>query len=259
MKIDFHSHAKMTKRICFSLEYTEYLFREISNCGLDAICLTEHFNSIEFNKVYKYISNKYDNIGDHFLVNGIKVFTGMEIDIKEGGHILIIGNINSILDINFKLKNNKEKNNFIVFKDLLNLLSPYNLIVGAAHPFRKKSNIPSINIDLLSKLDFIDFNGTDYVINSTNDTNKLETLANKLKLNLLAGSDSHLPLQFGSIWNDFYNNCNTINELKYSIKNKLYTIYIDKNIEIKVKTSKLLKKSLKEINNLGGNYLSIFL
>jgi tyrosine-protein phosphatase YwqE len=147
MKIDFHSHAKMTKRICFSLEYTEYLFREISNCGLDAICLTEHFNSIEFNKVYKYISNKYDNIGDHFLVNGIKVFTGMEIDIKEGGHILIIGNINSILDINFKLKNNKEKNNFIVFKDLLNLLSPYNLIVGAAHPFRKKS-IGKYDIDL---------------------------------------------------------------------------------------------------------------
>ena len=44
MKIDFHTHGKLAKKLPFSKEYTDWLFREAQKSGLDALCLTEHFN-----------------------------------------------------------------------------------------------------------------------------------------------------------------------------------------------------------------------
>ena len=45
MYIDFHTHGKLAKKLPFSKEYTDWLLREAKEAGLDAICLTEHFNT----------------------------------------------------------------------------------------------------------------------------------------------------------------------------------------------------------------------
>ena len=41
MKIDFHTHGKLAKKLPFSKEYTDWLFGEAQKTGLDALCLTE--------------------------------------------------------------------------------------------------------------------------------------------------------------------------------------------------------------------------
>ena len=48
MYMDFHTHGKLAKYLPFSTEYTDWLLREARRAGLDAICLTEHFNTQQF-------------------------------------------------------------------------------------------------------------------------------------------------------------------------------------------------------------------
>lgn len=89
MYIDFHTHGKLAKKLPFSKEYTDWLLREAKEAGLDAICLTEHFNTLQFDEVYGYLMEKCKREGDTLVTTeGLRVFTGMETDIAEGGHIL---------------------------------------------------------------------------------------------------------------------------------------------------------------------------
>ena len=92
MYIDFHTHGKLAKRLPFSTAYTDWLFGEAKGAGLDALCLTEHFNTLQFDQVYGYLLDKYDREGDTLVTEqGLRIFAGMETDIAEGGHILCVG------------------------------------------------------------------------------------------------------------------------------------------------------------------------
>ena len=87
MKIDFHTHGKLAKRLPFSPAYTDWLFAEAEQSGLDGLCLTEHFNTWGFEEVYGYIRERYSQDGDCFRTqSGFRIFPGMEVDIEEGGH-----------------------------------------------------------------------------------------------------------------------------------------------------------------------------
>ena len=85
MKLDMHTHGKLAKKLAFAPEYTDWLFREANEAGLDALCLTEHFNTLGFAEVYQYISENYEEERDTFLTReGLRIFPGMEVDIAEG-------------------------------------------------------------------------------------------------------------------------------------------------------------------------------
>ena len=49
--------------------------------GLDAICLTEHFNTQQFELLYRYIATQGTRQGDAYVFDGLKIFPGMETDI----------------------------------------------------------------------------------------------------------------------------------------------------------------------------------
>lgn len=67
MRLDMHTHGKLAKKVPFSPEYTDWLFGEAKEAGLDALCLTEHFNTLGFNEVYEYIARHYEAERDTFL------------------------------------------------------------------------------------------------------------------------------------------------------------------------------------------------
>ena len=125
MTLDFHTHGKLAKYLPFSKEYTDWLMSEALSAGLDAICLTEHFNTQGFDEVYAYIQDHSDRDGDSFIFNGLRIFPGMETDIKEGGHILSIGPMDAIRELNRKIEANKKKDSFLPFDSLMNLFAQY--------------------------------------------------------------------------------------------------------------------------------------
>lgn len=160
MKLDFHTHGKLAKRLPFSTAYTDWLFGEAKKAGLDAICLTEHFNTWQFDELYGYLLHTCHREGDRLLLaNGLTVFPGMETDIREGGHILSLGKAEEILELNRRLEPYKIPGRFLPFEKLMDLFDEYDVLVGAAHPFRTGGHIPELPIEQLKRLDFLDLNG----------------------------------------------------------------------------------------------------
>ena len=80
MYIDFHTHGKLAKKLPFSEEYTHWLFSEAQGAGLDALCLTEHFNTWGFDKLYRFIADHSGREGDTLVFDGLRIFPGMKAD-----------------------------------------------------------------------------------------------------------------------------------------------------------------------------------
>ena len=192
MKIDFHTHGKLAKKLPFSREYTDWLFREAQKSGLDALCLTEHFNTLGFQEVYRYISGRCSRDGDSLVTeNGFRIFPGMETDIAEGGHTLIIGPMECILEMNRRLEPHKEKGSFLPFEKLAELVSEYPVIFGAGHPYREGGHIPELPQEMLEKFFFLDVNGKDLARDRYGTWEKMRALSRKLNRPLVAGHHAH--------------------------------------------------------------------
>lgn len=258
MYIDFHTHGKLAKKLPFSQAYTDWLFCEAKKAGLDAICLTEHFNTLQFDDLYNYVFSRGDIDGDSVVLeNGLRIFPGMETDIAQGGHILCIGPVPAILELNHQLEPFKSKDNFLPFTQLMELFVQYPVIIGAGHPFRDGSHIPELTANELSHLHFLDMNGKDIALNKETIQNKTTQLAAKLGIPVVAGSDTHQAVQYGCITNCFYNGASTVHDLYEQMLNKNYSIEIMQEAAFHVQTANLLKRSLKEIYALGGDYVSV--
>ena len=61
----------------------------------------------------------------------------------EGGHILSIGPLEAILELNRRLEPHKEKGSFLPFARLMDLFEEYPVVVGCGHPFRAPAMCPS--------------------------------------------------------------------------------------------------------------------
>lgn len=257
MYIDFHTHGKLAKKLPFSPEYTHWLFSEAKHAGLDALCLTEHFNTLGFAQVYRYIESNAVKDGDTLIFDGVRIFPGMETDIAEGGHILSIGPLEAILDLNRALEPYKAKGSFLPFGKLRDLFDKYPVIVGGAHPFREGGHIPELPQEQLKRFHFFDLNGKDVAQNRELTEALTYELGAKLHKPVVGGSDTHQAVQYGCIRTGFYKDIATVQELYEQMLERDYEICIADQAGFQVKTAGILKRSLKEIHGLGGDYVSV--
>ncbi len=258
MLIDFHTHGKLAKKLPFSTEYTDWLVKEAYSAGLDAICLTEHFNTLQFDEVYGYLLKTCKREGDTLVTKeGLRIFAGMETDIAEGGHILSIGTPEIILELNAWLEPYKEKGSFLPFEQLMDLFETYPVLVGAAHPFREGGNIPKLPIKQLERLQFLDLNGKDVAQDEAYYKERTNVLSSRLGIPMISGSDTHQAVQYGCIRTEFTKTIKTVQELYEEMKQGNYEILVSSNAGFQVKTAGILKKALKEIHKLGGDYVSV--
>ena len=74
---------------------------------------------------------------------------------------------------------------------------------------------------------------------------------------MISGSDTHQAVQYGCVRTKLNNAVNTIEKLYEQMKAGNYEIVVSSNASFQVKTAGLLKKALKEIHALGGDYVSV--
>ncbi len=258
MKLDFHTHGKLAKKLPFSTQYTDWLFEEAKNAGLNALCLTEHFNTLQFRELYGYLMNKSRREGDTLLLeNGLRIFPGMETDIAEGGHVLCLGSPETVLELNRRMEPHKEPGKFLPFGELIKLFREYDVLVGAAHPYRAGSHIPELSKELLCCFDFLDLNGKD-VANDRERTERLtRELGDRLHKPVVSGSDTHQAVQYGCIYTEFESEPVLVKELYRQMKAGAYRIVVSGSAPFMVRTAGILKRALKEIHALGGDYVEV--
>ena len=258
MKVDFHTHGKLAKKLPFSKKYTDLLFQKARKKGLDAICLTEHFNTLSFREMYSYIYSQYEHIGDACRTkDGLLIFFGMEVDIAEGGHTLVIGHYQDIVSLNMQLDEYKEKGNFLSFDQLCEIVKSYDVLFGAAHPFRQGSHIPELSAKQLSQFDFFDLNGKDLSHNQNQTRTLVSSLAMSYHKPLVSGSDTHQATQYGCVMTCFNKYFTTLNELKNEMIEQQYTIFVADSLAIQVEDATIQKRLLKEVYKLGGDYVAL--
>ncbi|MGF7047934.1 putative metal-dependent phosphoesterase TrpH [Paenibacillus sp. DS2015] len=246
MKIDLHSHIKLTKKTTFSIEYFQESIQEAISNGLNAIAMTEHFNTYHFHDIYDSLDRNYTYTEDYYDVDGFKVFPGMEIDVKFGGHILVIGTRGAILELRSRLEPHIEADEFIAFEQLLDWCDELSLLRIGAHPYRESNSLTQHDPALLRRLDGFDLNAKDLFSYGPTMRDTVQALAHSTGIPMVAGSDTHHPLQFGSIINELDGEYNKVSELSTCLKQGRYHIIVSPCLEEKVKGANLIKKLLKQ-------------
>lgn len=258
MRLDFHTHGKLAKKLPFSIDYTNWLFGEARQAGLDALCLTEHFNTLQFDELYGYLSSVSRREEDVLeLENGLRIFPGMETDVAEGGHILSIGPLEAILELNRRLEPYKKKGQFLPFAQLMDLFEEYPVLVGCGHPYRAPGHVPEQPEEQLRRLGFLDLNGKDLALDRARTEKLTYALGRQLGIPVVSGSDTHQAVQYGCVTTEFQRECRSVAGLKAEMEAGRYEIRLSDSAAAQVRTACLLKRSLKEIHALGGDYVSI--
>ncbi|NFO04030.1 histidinol-phosphatase [Clostridium botulinum] len=247
MNIDFHVHGILSKKLNFDAELFLLGIEYAKENGLDGFILCEHFNAIDLLSSYSYLESNYEYDGDRYIVNGFSVFIGMEVDIRYGGHVIVSGNRDSILKIRTALEPYVKKINFIPFGKLLDLGEKYECLIIGSHPYRENHKLYLQPKKYLERLDALDLNTKDiYKRGLEIVEDEVANLSEILNIPYVTGSDSHYPVQLGTVKTCFESECHTIKELKECIKNKKYKIEISKALKLKVYTSKITKNYLKK-------------
>ncbi|WP_364144788.1 PHP-associated domain-containing protein [Paenibacillus sp. LPE1-1-1.1] len=246
MNIDLHTHGKLSKKTHFSLEYFLSMAREAKENGLHAVALTEHFNTLNFTDLLDQLDYHFDYTNDYYLVEGLKVFSGMEVDVANKGHILLIGNRVIIRELRQQLDAHTAKDSFIPLDELLDRTEDYPLLRIGAHPMRESTPLTHHAAATLQRLDTLDVNAKDLFQYGFGMADNVQQFAEELGLPVSAGSDSHQPLQFGSVINRFDKDCHTAEQLRTELLNGNYQLEISPCLNVKVKAAQMMKELLKK-------------
>ncbi|WP_237163351.1 PHP-associated domain-containing protein [Paenibacillus sp. BIHB 4019] len=246
MNLDLHTHGKLSKKTHFSLDYFAAMTAEAIDNGLNAIALTEHFNTLNYTDMLDQLDAAFAYQDDYYDVNGLKVFTGMEVDVAERGHILIIGNRLYLRDLRQQLEPYAEKGSFIPFSELMDRTEDAPVLRIGAHPMRESNPLTQYAAEQLRRLHALDINAKDLYQYGPAMADQVRQLAAEIGLPACAGSDSHQPLQFGSVWNVLERDCCTAAELREELQNGRYSVEISPCLSVKVKAAQMMKELLKK-------------
>ena len=109
------------------------------------------------------------------------------------------------------------------------------------------------------RFDFLDLNGKDIAEDRQRTEELTFGLGQRLGKPVVAGSDTHQAVQYGCIRTCFEHGFDTFDALGREMKAGRYSICIHPDAEVKVRTASLLKRALKEVHALGGDYVSVLL
>src|SRR5699024_1373245 len=133
MQIDFHTHANLSKEINISFEDFKKKMNEAKANGLTALAITEHFNAANIIEFYEMLQAEYPYEKDYYKIEGMKIFCGLEVDVKENGHFLIIGSRDDIWTIAHLLIPYRDKDAFIQVKELIILTFYFTVLYIVVH------------------------------------------------------------------------------------------------------------------------------
>lgn len=249
MKIDLHTHGKWSKDIDFSYEYYVEMMRAASKY-VDAVALTEHFNTKDFLNIYEVLDNKAIYRNGHYIVEGVKVFPGIEVDVAQQSHILVIGSREAIISISKQLDRYRSGESFIPLEQLIQVSDDYQCLKIGAHPYRKENPLDHVDPSLIMQLDAIDINGRDLHKYGLTMENKVQQLANTYKLPTIAGSDTHQPLQFGCVYNELPYQCENVGHIRDAIIERKHRLIIANDLHEKVQNAEVEQKRYKELRQV---------
>lgn len=245
MNIDFHVHGSLSSKLPFDLNLFRNLVVRARQVGMNAVALTDHFHAADFLEILHTLEEEYPYTGDCFDAAGLRVFPGIEVEVREGMHLLAIGGRTAIESYYHRLEGHFMPETYISTAEFFEKQSGLEILSIAAHPFRSGREINQLDPALYPRFDAIDLNARDLFSSGEALEVLTEMFGTQYQIPVVAGSDTHHYLQLGVVYNQFENECTTIAELKRAIAARAYTIYIDPDLSRKVAMARAAKQAIK--------------
>lgn len=221
LKADFHCHVKLLGHQAFRPVQLLKRLNRARRVGLDMLAVTEHIDLPDFWEIYEHLEMLCQDRSGCFSWKGITVLTGAEVNIYEGGHILMIGSLDAIRELE-KRTGRLDGRNSPFFMDLLDASEDLDFLRIGAHPCRGNLELWKMG-SLLKRLDALEINA-----NELSMSNWVSCQSGQLNLPVLAGSDAHHWLQMGRVYNVLpfsFSGTYTVTELKRVIARGEVTWY----------------------------------
>ncbi len=174
MKIDLHVHS--SERSACSIASEKDHIQAAIRFGLDGLVFTDH-DKIMPQKHLIELNKKY---------NPFKIYSGVEITIKEKGEDLLV------IGLNNRLLEEKDWS----YEELYRYVKEHNGFIILAHPYRYKDYV---NIDIEKYIpDAIEIHSTNIC---RNDEERIKKLAERLNTRVVNNSDGHNSKHVGIYYN----------------------------------------------------------
>lgn len=246
MNFDFHVHGSLSSKLGFDLDFFQQMTREAKEAGLDGLALTDHFDAADYQEIHQILADRYRYVDDYYEINGLRVFHGIEVEVSEGMHLLVIGNREHMNEYYQRLDGHFEPDHYCSTQQFFHYQEGLNTIAIAAHPFRPNRLITQIDPIHYPKFDAMGLNARDlYFLGAEELLSLTQNFSNEHHLPILAGSDTHHFLQIGSIMNRFPGEAATINELRKMIQSNTHEIVINEALQEKIRHAREEKSAIK--------------
>ncbi|MFN7976300.1 MAG: PHP-associated domain-containing protein [Acidobacteriota bacterium] len=191
-RIDTHTHPNISKMLSFDADAITRMVRMARRLGLHGLALTEHLHCGAYWDVYDFLCRRYPIRRGVFRAGKVSLIPGGEINIREGAHVVVLGEVNEIRRLDLSFPAPLSRGYEPTLKEMLDVSERFDVVRIGAHMFRAQKELGKFPDDDLRRLDALEVNGKDFA----KDAVLLERAAD-LGLPIVAGSDAHHWLQLG--------------------------------------------------------------
>lgn len=245
MKLDLHVHAALSKKIGFELPFVREMIAGAKANDLDAIALTEHHNTGNFDEIFPILDRTFDYVGPYYEAGGVRILPGVEVGTAEGPHLVTIGDRMAIRTFHARLQAATGDGANPTLASYFDYQTGLELLCIVAHPLRPQRELDLIDAALFPRFDALELNARDLYVLGDEIEAKTLALGQAHEMPVFAGSDSHQHHQLGSVTNSMESDDLSIAHLKVQIRAGAFTRHIHPQLRTKVTVARQTKDWIK--------------
>jgi predicted metal-dependent phosphoesterase TrpH len=247
-RIDTHSHPKISKHFAFDPSAVGRMVRMAKRVGLDGVALTEHFHATGYWEIHRYLEESFTCRGGVFWAEGIALIPGAEVNIREGAHVIVLGDSAEIRRLDGAFPELLSRGYEPALREFLDISDDFEVARIGAHMFRPQKELGKFAPVDLRRLHALEVNGKDFGTEMM-----LLVQARALGLPIVAGSDAHHWLQLGVRHTTIHTEELTTRAIIKTIREGLTGYGTSPYTPLRVRTAKSLKNITKVLRKCYGN------
>jgi predicted metal-dependent phosphoesterase TrpH len=246
-RIDTHTHPNISKHFPFNPQAIRRMVARGRRAGLHAIALTEHFHAREYWKIHEHLEATYPCDRGTFGVDGMALVPGAEVNIREGAHIIVLGEVAELRRLDQVFPERLSHGYEPTLREFLDVTDDFDLARIGAHMFRRLKELGKFPAVDLRRLHALEINGKDFGLETM-----LLVQARALGLPIVGGSDAHHWLQLGVRHSLIHTDELTVRAIVKAIREGLTGYGTSPYTPLRVVTAKALKNITKVLRQCYG-------
>ena len=239
-RIDTHSHPKISKHFTFDPGAITRMVAMARRVGLHGLCLTEHFHATEYWAIPNHLEAAYPCVRGVFWSADIALVPGAEINIREGAHVIVLGDIAELRRLDAAFPQRLSERYEPTLREFLDVTDDFDIARIGAHMFRRAKELGKFSAADLRRLHALEVNGKDFGTEVM-----LLVQARALGLPIVGGSDAHHWLQTGVRHTLLHTDDLSLHSLIKTIREGLTGFATTPYTPLRVKAAKSLKRITK--------------